>query len=334
MASNVFKVALIGAGGIANAHAGAAKASNGRVQVVAVVDPVEANRTKMATDLGAKAFASPDELFAAAKGLELNGVVVCTPPSVRVPIITKTLEHKLAVLTEKPIAHTVADAQKLVEVSRKHSDVTSAVAYCHRFAPAILEMKKQIAAGKIGKLLRFENAFACDLPGHETKWFSDMAASGGGAFIDMGCHSLDLFHFVVGFGDIKGSVFAHKWPGRAETAATVLIKSNTDGGANVGTGVAGVIISGWAETCRFTLSLFGTSGSFHYDYEKPLELVFKDLNGKAETHAVETHDVRFARQLVAFADAAQGAKNLGLATFNDGLQAAVAVEAANRLAKG
>lgn len=333
MAANVFKVALIGAGGIANAHAGAAKASNGRVQVVAVVDPVEAARNKMATDLGAKAFASPDELFAAAKGLELNGVVVCTPPSVRVPIITKALEHKLAVLTEKPIAHNVADAKQLVEAARKHPDATTAVAYCHRFAPAILEMKKQVAAGKIGKLVRFENAFACDLSGHETKWFSDLEKSGGGAFIDMGCHSLDLFHFLVGFADVKGAIFEHKWAGRAETAATVLVKSNTDGGANIGVGVAGVIISGWAETCRFALSLFGTNGSFHYDYEKPLELIYKDLNGKAETHAVEAHDVRFARQLVAFADAAQGAKNLGLATFNDGLQAAVAVEAATKLAK-
>lgn len=330
-----FKFAIIGAGGIANAHAAAVKASGPKLAVSAVVDPVEANRTKVAQAVGATKTYASYEAFEAdlGTGVEANGLIVCTPPSVRAGIVEKALRKRLHVLTEKPLAHTAPEARRIAELAAGAKSLT-AVAYCHRFTPAILEMKKLIAAGKIGTLERFENVFACDLPGHQGKWFSDKSASGGGAFIDMGCHSLDLYHFVVGPSKVAGSVFFHKWPGRTETSATVLVKHAGPGKANIPTGVAGMIVSGWSETARFTLTLVGTGGLLAYDYEKPTELVFKDLNGQAELLPVETHDVRFAKQLQAFAEVAQsgGLGGAGLATFGEGVMAAEAVEAADKLA--
>lgn len=97
-----------------------------------------------------------------------------------------------------------------------------------------------------------------------------------------------------------------------------------------------MIVSGWAETSRFTLSLVGDGGMLSYDYEKPAELVFKDLVGKAQTIPVESHDVRFARQLQAFADAARGGKGDAvrqLAGADDGLAAASINDAAAKAAK-
>lgn len=325
MAEGIFKVGVIGAGGISNAHIGAAKASNGRVQVVAVVDPVEENRARVAADTGAAAFASVADMLGAVKAgqLAIDGVVVCTPPSIRVKIIEACLKAKLPVLMEKPIAHTLADAKKLASLAAKFKKVPAFVAYCHRFATPINAMKQLVASGKIGRLVRFENAFACDLPGHESKWFSDPKKAGGGAFLDMGSHSIDLFHYVVGPAKVTGSVFNHKWKKRTETAATVVVKGQKKGGSNVPAGVAGVILSGWAETSRFTLSLVGDAGMLSYDYEKPNELIFKDLLGKVETHEVPSHDTRFMHQLVAFADAVQNKKKCQLATFADGLAAAV-----------
>jgi predicted dehydrogenase len=331
MASSTFKLAIIGAGGIANAHAGAIKSSGGRLALAAVVDPVEANRNKLAEAHGAKGFATIEELISAKKGgLEVHGVVVCTPPSVRVPIVHQALEAGLHVLSEKPLAHTAADARTLAGLADRFPKLVAAVGYCHRFTPAIIQMNELVAQGKIGRLTRFENAFACDLPGHESKWMSDPKVAGGGAFIDMGCHSLDLFHYMVGPSTVRGAVFDYKWSGRTESGATVLVASAKSGGPNVYSGTAGVILSGWAETCRFTIALFGTTGSFHYDYEKPEELVHKNLDGKPEVHKVESHEVRFARQLVGFADAAQGGPIGRLATFRDGLDAAEVVEQANK----
>lgn len=331
--SSVFKTAIIGAGGIAGAHLAAAKATAGRVSIVGVVDPVEANRAKLAADAGAKGFASVEELLAVAKGLELSAAVVCTPPATRLKIIGALLEKGIAVLSEKPLAHTAEDARALADLARKHANVKTAVAYCHRFTPAVIEMNRLVEQGKIGRLTRFENVFACDLPGHQTKWMSDTPFSGGGAFIDMGCHSLDLYHFMVGRPKIRGAVFDHTWAGRAESGATVLVSAIAGARANINPGVAGVIESGWAETSRFTVALVGTQGMLFYDYEQPTHIVFKDLLGKATSMPIESHDVRFARQLAAFADWVQHGKPAALASFADGVIAAEAVDAATHSAK-
>lgn len=320
-------IGIIGAGGIANAHSAAAKAYPGDLSIVAVADPNPASRQKLADEWNASPCGSAEELILKAEHLAMRAVVVCTPPSARLPIVKAALAAGLHVLSEKPLAHTVSDARKLAALAKKSRKLVAATAYCHRFTPAVLEMKRLVASGKIGRLVRFENAFACDLPGHKDKWFSDPTSAGGGAFIDMGSHSGDLFHFMVGPAKVLGAVNDFAWPGRTETAATLLVRSTKAGGPNIPAGVAGVIISGWAESSRFTVTLVGTGGSLFYDYEKPTELVYKDPAGKAEIMPIEEHGVRFARQLKAFADAVNGVKGTGLATFDDGLAAAMLVDA-------
>jgi len=325
----VFRLGLVGAGGISSAHIAAVKASEGRLAIVAVADPVESARNKAAAETGARAFESFDSMALAMAGdLRIDGLLVCTPPSARLKIVKKALKVKVPILTEKPIAHTLAEGKKIAALAGQHKKRVAAVGFCHRFAPAIVEMKRLVADGKIGRLVRFENVFACDLPGHSDKWFSDPKRAGGGAALDMGSHSIDLFHFLVGPAKVAGSVADSKWKGRSETAATILLKSTKASNKFVKAGVAGVVLSGWAETCRFELSLVGDAGMLSYNYEKPTELVFRDLSGKAESTPIESHEVRFKNQLLAFADAVSSKAKTNLATFGDG----VAVSAINTAA--
>ena len=338
MASNgTFRIAIVGSGGISGAHSGAIRASGGKLTLAAAVDTNLDAAERLATEHGAKAFDSVGSLLKAIKSKEVvvDGVVVATPPSVRIEIVQACLKAGLPVLSEKPLAHTLADAKKLAAISKNNKKTPSYVAYCHRFTPAVLAMKAMINAGKIGTLVRFENAFACDLPGHKDKWFSDPKKAGGGAYLDMGSHSVDLFHAVVGPSVTVGAVFGRKWKGRTETSATVLLKGGkpAKGTKNIPQGVAGVILSGWGESSRFTVSVVGDQGSLSYDYEQPDHIVFKDLSGKAEKLPVEGHGVRFQRQLEAFAAAVQKKAKTGLSTFEDGLLAAQAFDRALKLAK-
>ena len=326
---NEFNVALVGAGGIAKAHVAAAKASGGRVKIVAVADPSEPARRAIADATGAVAFASFDALLADGNvGKSIGGVIVCTPPSARLDIISAALSRKIAVLAEKPLAHNLDDAKKLAELATRHADVPTAVAYCHRFVPAVLEMKRRSQSGALGKLVRVENAFAGWNPGMQHKWMSEVATSGGGSFIDTGCHSLDLFRFLVGDAHVVGAVFKFDWPGRGESHATVLLRGERDT-------AAGVIESGWLEPSRFTLSLIGTDGTLSYDYEHPAELIFRPSQGSVESRLVESHEIRFERQLINFSELAQRRSNSrdrkGLATFEDGLKVAQLVDEAYRI---
>ncbi len=302
MMTKPFHLAIVGGGGISRAHVNAARASNESIVIKAVVDPAETARKAVCDATGCRGFPNIEELLAdGGDDHSIDGLVICTPPSVRLPIVRAALDRGVAVLAEKPIAHTLADASKLVQLAEKYSPTTAVVGYCHRFVPAIELMKRMIDEGDLGIILRFENTFACSIPGMQDKWMSDPAVSGGGSFIDTGCHSLDLFYYLFGEGKVVGATFHKEWPNRGESNATVLLR-----GVQKFAGVAGVIQSGWLEPARFVVTVVGTKGLLTYDYDKPTDLLHVTSDGSARVLAVESHEIRFDRQLAAFADRAGG----------------------------
>jgi predicted dehydrogenase len=172
---------------------------------------------------------------------------------------------------------------------------------------------------------RFENTFAAPLLRMKDHWMSDPAISGGGSFIDTGCHSLDLFLHLIGRGRVMSAIAAHAWPGRGESSATVLMRSDD--------GVAGVIQSGWTEPARFTVRVVGTAGALVYDYDRATVLRFTPNEGEEQIIEAETHEVRFQRQLEAFAEAASGpTPALRPASFAEALWTAQRVDEARQLA--
>lgn len=292
--SESFDIALIGAGGIARAHRAAAEATD-RVRVAAIVDTSETVRAASTLP----AFESIEALLTSDAGERIRGAVLCTPPSVRGEAIRPLLEAGKAVLCEKPLARSEEEAAALVDLARKYPHVPTAVGYCHRFTPAVEEMKRRAVAGDLGTLIRFENTFACWHPTMRTSWMSDVQVSGGGSFIDTGCHSLDLFQFLCGNGTVTGAVFHREWEGRGESNATVLLKADS--------GAAGMIASGWQEPDRFIVTLVGTAGLLSYDYARPTELSWQPSHdAPPQTLSVETHEVRFRRQLEHFASWVEG----------------------------
>ena len=227
------------------------------------------------------------------------------------------MELGLHVLVEKPLASNTKDADTLAALAAKHPELCLAIGYCHRFVPALNEMKARMDAGSLGQITRFENVFAFHHPPMAERWFSDPKVSGGGSFIDTGCHSLDIFRYLVGPAETVGAVMTSPWDGRGDAEASVLVRAT--GGRH--DGAAGVILSGWLEPARFQVRVVGTEGSMSYDYDHPESLIYTTAAGKTETISVVSHETRFARQLDAFATASRAGKSaesVGLASFADG----------------
>ncbi len=343
------RLALVGAGNIARAHMAAAAALPGTVELVAVVDTRREAAEALAETCGAAAFGSVEEMLGTLGDTPAgvpDAAVVCTPPSARVEAAERLMAAGCSLLLEKPLAHNLADAESLVRLADAHPAAVAVTGFCHRFTPAVDAMVGLVADGRIGEIVRCENTFAADLPHLRGHWMSDGAVAGGGSLIDTGLHSLDLFAYLFGPATVEGAVFRHGWEGRSESNATVLLRAggaDGAGGAEAGdaritTGlpVAGVVACGWAENSRFDLRLVGTAGSLLYDFEKP-ETLFLATPAGSEELAVETHEVRFDRQLAAFAArVAGGHDDAPLCGFVGGLEAlkrvteAAALDSASR----
>lgn len=320
MTTEPFSFAIIGAGGIAGAHANAIDSSDA-LQLVAVADT---------NDSVARAFGEPRSVPFFTDGGNLveeladriDGVIVCTPPSARLEIVRTCLEKGIAVLTEKPLSESTESGERLLELARANPETVTAIGFCHRYCPGVRRMRELANEGAIGRLTRFENTFATYFPALRERWMSDPSVSGGGSFIDTGSHSIDLFRFLVGDASVVGAVLDHDWAGRGESSASVLLRSTGDDE------VAGVIQSGWSEPDRFTLTLVGTQGLLHYDYMHPTEISYRTVGGESHTLEVETHEVRFRDQLLAFARSVRDRRDPDLAGFDDGLAVNETVEAA------
>lgn len=314
----MIKVGLIGCGGIARAHLGGMREA-GTFRVVAAVDPASDAREALAERTGATPYPSMDQMLERIDPADTPEVLVlCTPPSARLGIVTQALHRGLPVLIEKPLAHTLADAQRLADLAQQHAKVPLAVGFCHRFTPAVRVMAEWLEQGKLGQAVRLENTFVADLPHMADHWMSDPQRSGGGAVIDTGSHSLDLFTHLLGPTEVRSAVLRHAWPGRGESNASLLLTSTQ-------TPVAGQIAVGWQEPSRFTVKLVGTEGVLEYDFDLPETLTHTDRQGQTHTLPVETHEVRFQRQLEAFAQRVRGEQTPAtawLASVEDGVAAA------------
>lgn len=78
-----------------------------------------------------------------AVGSELDAVVVLTPAHTHADVVVDTLDADIPTLVEKPLAATLADADRMVEAAER-SDATAMVAYMKRYDPAYERAQQEL----------------------------------------------------------------------------------------------------------------------------------------------------------------------------------------------
>src|SRR3954470_22068817 len=183
---------LIGAGRIAQSYLDVFDVLDD-VSLVAVADPVEDARNSVATRMGAAPFADHESLI---KNIDVDAVLVCTPPSTHTEVGRDFIEAGVAVLCEKPLAIYPERARRLIALADSRN-VLVTMASKFRYANDVAEAKRIVESGAIGETILFENIFASRVP-MDGRWNADPAVSGGGVLIDNGTHSVDIARFVLG----------------------------------------------------------------------------------------------------------------------------------------
>lgn len=130
-----------------------------------------------------------------------DAAFVCTPDTVKVPIVRYLLANKKHVLVEKPLlANSVSDLSNLKDLALS-SGVSCYTAYNHRFEEGVLGLKRHIDTRKLGRLyyakFLYGNGTARNV--RDSSWRDQ----GLGALSDLGSHLIDLSMLL--FGDLIGT---------------------------------------------------------------------------------------------------------------------------------
>ena len=191
MTQQTLRIGAVGLGGIWNEHAKNLAIMGGNT-VVAVCDLNEEIRTKAAAELGARAYADIDEMFAAE---ELDGAISCTPAVARRAAAQAAARHAVPLFMEKPPAASMEDG---LAISRIIADSTSPVfcGFMYRTFPSVARLKLLIEGRKI---VAVQSAFLC--PG-ATGWslppWLYIKERSGGHVLDQAIHSIDLIRYFAG----------------------------------------------------------------------------------------------------------------------------------------
>ena len=191
MAEKIYKVGIIGCGGIANGKHMPALKKLKNVQMVAFCDIVAERAEKAAAEYGepgALIFSDYRKLVALP---ELDVIHVLTPNKSHSPISIAALDAGKHVMCEKPMAKTAAAAKAMVEAA-KRSGKKLTIGYQSRHRSDSMYLKQMIDEGALGEIY-YAKAHAIRRRAVPT-WgvFLNEDEQGGGPLIDIGTHALDL----------------------------------------------------------------------------------------------------------------------------------------------
>ncbi len=182
------RFALFGAGFIGAVH-GANIATNPRAQLQYVYDINTAAAEQLATRLGARVAASPDEIWAAN---DVDAVLIASSTNTHADLLSAALKANKPVYCEKPIDLDIDRVKAVVQAART-TNLPILIGFSRRFDPNHLGLREAIQDGKIGKV----ELMHLTARGPQPPPISYVKVSGG-QFRDQTIHFFDLACWIAG----------------------------------------------------------------------------------------------------------------------------------------
>jgi predicted dehydrogenase len=189
------RVLIVGFGFMGEMHA-QGLAGIAQAEIAGVVDTLpDAARAKAARlGLSVPVFA---DLSGALAGTECDIVNVCLPTDAHAAATLAALKAGKHVFCEKPVALSLADAEKMRAAHRKSGRFFQ-VGHCIRFWPEYQAFEEFVRAGIAGRLLSLTMQRRSGRPGHSTgNWLNDEKRSCGAA-LDLHIHDTDFVLHLLG----------------------------------------------------------------------------------------------------------------------------------------
>jgi predicted dehydrogenase len=290
-------VAMLGAGYIAEYHLAGVSAAGGACVRVVAGRGIE--RAKALASRFGIAEASSDTAGALRRA-DVAAVIIATPDDTHEALATQAAAAGKAILLQKPMAGSVDAALRIVEAARR-AGVDLQVSFMHRFFDEVVEAKRLLEAGVIGRTLsaRVRNA----TPGPDwDAWFYRKERVPHGVVDQLGVHGIDLMlHLLGGIRRVTARVRT-ALPKRKladGTSVDVEVPDNavaiyeTDGGAMVTHEMSMTEVAGCD---RFRVELYGTQGSLWLRSERGRLAVYAPDRFGPHWQAVELPESPFGKR--------------------------------------
>lgn len=203
-------VAIIGTGGISNAHIGAYLKFPERCKIVALVDIVPEKAEQMKARYGltdARVYASHKEILSR-ENIDLADV--CTPPYVHAAISVDCLRAGMNVVCEKPMAASLEECDAMIKARDESGKKLSIIAQ-NRFRQPIRNLKALLDSGIAGKV-RSVQVDSFWWRGHcyyDLWWRGTWKTEGGGCTLNHAVHHIDMLLWMMGLPETVTSVLGN-----------------------------------------------------------------------------------------------------------------------------
>jgi len=242
------RVGIAGAGFIGAVHARAYLLVPD-VELVGIADPIAEKAEPLARETGSRAFRDYEELLKA--GVDVLNV--CLPPQWHLPAAEAAAQAGVHVLMEKPITRSLAEADQLIAACRR-AGVNLMTGFTHHFYPEMVEARRMLAEGLIGRPLIVNDAMSITYS-FVLPWYRDREIAGGGVFMCNAVHGLDRAGWALQQKVTAVSAVVEPTTGRrAEDYGAAIVRF--DGGAQ------GNFFQHWGpyRTVSCELTIFGEQG--------------------------------------------------------------------------
>lgn len=284
---------------------------------------------------------------------DVDLVSIVTPPATHMEITLAALEHRKAVLCEKPMAMNAEQTARMVDQA-KAAGVLALIDHELRFLNSRRTMRAMLQNGAIGQVRHCNYVFRSDYRGvldRQWDWWSD-ASMGGGTLGAIGSHVIDSFRWMLGteVTAVLGMLSSHikqrpdkangtTRPVTSDDEAKLLFRFADREGNKAATGAASlsVVESGKYEN---RLEIYGTTGALMVEeagelWHSPVGSgTWRPVQVDQDHMAHGMRESSWSRGFTAFSVAIVEAMRSGktsirdAATFEDGHKAQLVLDAA------
>ncbi|MDO4572075.1 MAG: Gfo/Idh/MocA family oxidoreductase [Clostridia bacterium] len=197
------RIAVLGCGFIAEIHVGAYQRFVPDAEVVAVYTRSAEKARAFAGAMGVPAwFDDVDRLLAET---DCDIVDICLPNHLHHGACLKAAAAGKHVIVEKPLCLSLQEADEMIAACRQHGKLLMyAEELC--FAPKYERVRAIVESGALGRLYMLKQAEKHSGP--HSRWFYESDKAGGGVMMDMGCHAIAWFRWMLK-GARPKSVYGH-----------------------------------------------------------------------------------------------------------------------------